>query len=189
MPTRSSDDQTYAPAARKFHWWTVALVFLTIPLAKVMTYRGNDLNIWDATTNALYTAHKSIGFIIFWLVLARLVYRFRYGAPADEPTLEGWQKLASHVTHWALYVLLIVVPLLGWRGVSQYGARNIVGPINLPQIAAENQDAAGFTFWLHGVAAFALVLLIGAHIGAAIFHFFIRKDGVLARMLPTVGRK
>ena len=72
MPTRSSDDQTYAPAARKFHWWTVALVFLTIPLAKVMTYRGNDLNIWDATTNALYTAHKSIGFIIFWLVLASL---------------------------------------------------------------------------------------------------------------------
>lgn len=189
MPIRGTDVQVYAPAARKFHWWTVALVFLMIPLGVGMTYRGNTLNVWDGTTNALYTAHKSIGFLIFFLVLARLAYRFRNGAPADEPTLEWWQKLASHVTHWSLYALLIVVPLLGWRGVSQYGARNIYGPISLPQIAAENQDAAGFTFWLHGVAALALALLIGAHVGAALFHFVIRKDGVLARMLPGIGRR
>ena len=189
MPTRSPDVQVYAPAARKFHWWTVALIFLMFPIAKIMTYRGNDLNIWDATTNALYTAHKSIGFLIFWLVVARLIYRFRNGAPADEPTLEWWQKLASHATHWSLYVLLLVVPLLGLRGVSQYGARNIYGPVSLPQIATENQDAAGFTFWLHGVAAFALALLILTHIGAAIFHFVIRKDGVLTRMLPSVRRR
>ena len=79
------------------------------------------------------------------------------------------------------------MPLLGLRGVSQYGARTIIGPIRLPPIAVEADAAvSGFTFWLHGVAALALLGLIGAHVGAAMFHYLILKDGVLSRMLPSL---
>jgi cytochrome b561 len=179
----------YSPAARRFHWWTVLFVAINIPLGVAMTYRGNDLNIWDATTNALYSTHKAIGFLILWLAVARLVYRVRTGAPKDEPTLEWWQKAASHATHWGLYALLIVVPLLGWRGVSQYGARGIVGPVSLPPIAVEDQAAASFTFLAHKYAGILMGLLVFAHIGAALFHYLIRKDGVLTRMLPSLGRR
>jgi cytochrome b561 len=183
---------TYTSTARRLHWWTVALLLVMFPLGFGMHYRAYKLGgkgVWDGLTDALYTSHKAIGFLVLLLVVARLAYRLMRGAPADEPTLEPWQKLASHVTHGALYVLLLVVPLLGLRGVSQYGARNIYGPISLPPIAAEADAAAsGFTFWLHWITAVALLALIGAHVGAALFHHFIRKDGVLQRMLPLRRR-
>ena len=191
MPA-SSRAETYSPTARRLHWWTVALVAIMFPLGLAMAYRAHKADgkgIWDGLTDVMYTSHKALGFIVLLLVIARLAYRIRNGAPADEPTLEPWQKFASHVTHWALYALLLVVPLLGLRGVSQYGARTIYGPISLPQIAAEAEAAvSSYTFWLHWIAAAALGCLIASHIGAALFHFVIRKDGVLQRMLPLRSR-
>ena len=97
----------YSVAARRFHWWTVALLAVQIPFGLAMVYRGKGLNVWDATTNWLYSSHKLLGLIILLVVVARLSYRLTRGAPADEPTLEPWQKGVSHATHWLLYLLLI----------------------------------------------------------------------------------
>jgi cytochrome b561 len=179
----------YSPKARAFHWITFACVALLFVLGEVMTYRGNTLNVWDGLTNGLYSAHKLLGFAVLWIVIARLTYRLRHGAPADEPTLEPWQKLASHVTHWSLYGLLIVVPLLGWRGISQYPARDIFGLVNLPPIAAVSKDGAAQSFFWHELLGKAMLALILAHVGAALFHHAVRKDGVLRRMLPNLPAK
>ena len=181
--------EVYSQTARRLHWWTVALVAIMIPLGFAMAYRGNDLNIWDGTTNAMYSMHKLIGFSLLWIMLARLYYRISNGAPADEPTLEWWQKAASHLTHWGLYAVLILMPIGGWIGVSLYGARDIFGIVSLPQITSVDQKASGTFFFLHKLGAFALVGLLAAHIGAAIYHHAIRKDGVLTRMLPGLKRK
>jgi cytochrome b561 len=157
-------------------------------LGQVMTYRGNKLNIWDGLTNGLYSSHKLLGLTLLGVVIARLIYRLTHGAPADEPTLEPWQKLASHVTHWTLYGLLLVIPLLGWRGVSQYPALGIFG-FNLPGIAAASQTGAAQSFFWHETLGKVMALLIVVHIGAAIFHHAVRKDGVLRRMLPNLRQK
>ncbi len=188
-PRTTAAVEVYGSTARRLHWWTVAFVAIMVPLGFAMAYRGNDLNIWDGTTNAMYSLHKMLGFTLLWLMLARLVYRIRHGAPADEPTLEWWQKAASHATHWGLYAILILMPIGGWIGVSLYGARDIFGLVSLPPLTAVDQKASGTFFFLHKLGAFALVGLIAAHIGAAIFHHFIRKDGVLTRMLPTLKRR
>jgi cytochrome b561 len=188
MPT-PNDDKTpvYSPTARHFHWLTAGLIFIMLPLGFYMAYRGNTLNIWDATTNRLYSLHKLLGMVILLLVIARLIYRFRNGAPKDEPTLEPWQKAASHATHWSLYALLILMPLGGWLGVSLYGARDIFGLFSLPALAAQDQAAASRIFFLHFLGGLAILGLLGAHVGAALYHHFIRKDGVLRRMLPGIG--
>ncbi len=186
--TRLSEFDVYTPAARGFHWLTLALVAVQVPLGVAMSYRGNLLNIWDALTNTLYSWHKLIGLVILIVVLARLSYRLSRGAPADEPTLEPWQKFVSHVTHWAIYGLLIVVPILGWLGVSYYPALNVFG-FNLPGLVAPDQAAAAKVFFAHMIGAILLVLLIGMHVAAALFHYVIRKDGVLNRMLPTLPRR
>jgi cytochrome b561 len=192
MPTpeqRALPVEIYSPTARKFHWWTVAFVAIMFPLGFAMAYRGGTLNIWDATTNNMYSAHKLLGFIVLWFSVARLVNRLRNGAPADEPTLEWWQKAASHLTHWAIYGFLILVPLLGWLGVSMYGARDLFGLVSLPPLAPTDQKRGEFILYLHGWAAIGLLLLIANHFAAAMFHFLIRKDGVLSRMLPGVGNR
>jgi cytochrome b561 len=181
--------ETYSPAARMFHWITFGAVAVMVPLGIAMDYRGNDLNIWDATTNNMYSAHKLIGALVLLLVIARLAYRLSQGAPADEPTLEPWQKVVSHLTHWGLYGLLLLVPLLGWFGVQYYPALDVFGLFNLPAVVAPNEATAGVVLTLHKAAAFLLVLLAAMHVGAALFHYVIRKDGVLNRMWPSLPRR
>ncbi len=183
-----STDLVYSPAARQFHWLTVALVAIMLPLGFYMVWRGGTTQ-FDATTGRLYDLHKLIGFVLLWVVVARLVYRLRNGAPPDEPTLEWWQKAASHATHWGLYALLLAMPLAGWYGVSLYGARSIFGLVSLPPLASQNQEASALVFKLHFYGGLLLLAMIGAHIGAGLFHHVIRKDGVLRRMLPGMGRR
>jgi cytochrome b561 len=179
---------TYSKAARRFHWWTAALVAIQAPVGFYMVYRGPSLNIWDGVTNTLYNSHKLMGIVIFFLVLARLGYRLTQGAPADEPSLESWQKAASHATHWGLYLLLLLVPIGGYLGISLYPALDVFG-IPLPSITAANQAAAARLFFLHWVGAVLILLLVSAHVSAALYHYFIRKDGVLQRMWVRAGRR
>lgn len=197
MQDRGTHDQgvssgstlTYSPTARRLHWWTVAFLIVQIPLGFAMAYRGNDLNIWDGLTNTLYSSHKLIGVLFLLLILARLIYRFTHGAPADEPTLNTFEKVASHATHWGLYALLLVVPIIGWLGVSYYDARDVFGIFSIPAVTAKDTDFAARVLTWHKYAAIAILVLAAMHIGAALMHYIVKKDGVLARMLPSAGRR
>jgi cytochrome b561 len=188
---RPGDDrvEVYSGRARTFHWLTVALVLVQVPLGLAMVYRGKWLDLFDAVTNTMYSSHKLLGMIILIVVVARLLYRFAHGAPADEPTLATWQKVISHLNHWGLYLMLIVVPLLGWLGVSYYGALDIFGLFSLPALASQDQAQADAILGLHLLAAIALVLLVGLHVAAALYHYFIRGDNVLGRMWPALLRR
>ena len=114
--------ELYSRTARFFHWSIVALIVVQAPLGVYMAYRGNTLEIWDALTGGLYTSNKLIGVTILVVVLCRLAYRLTHGTPADEPTIEPWQKIASHLNHWGMYVLLLCVPVAGYIGISLYPA-------------------------------------------------------------------
>src|SRR5262245_59321564 len=181
-------EATYSTAARRFHWRTVALLALRLQVGLYMAYRGNIRSVWDGLTNTLYSSHKTLGLVILAVVVARLLYRLMHGAPSDEPTIEWWQKAASHATHWSLYLLLILVPLVGWLGISLYGARDVFGIATIPPLAPQNSAAANAVLALHRYLALLTVAVIAMHIGAAVvLHYFIRGDGVLARMLPRAG--
>ena len=181
--TPSISTNVYSPAARAFHWLTAAAVFVMIPVGIVMVARG-DANIWDATTNTLYSVHKGLGFLVLLLIIARLAYRFSNGAPADEPTLTDFQRKGSHTLHWLLYALLLMVPIGGWIGVSLYDARGVFGLVSLPRITPVNQDLAAKVFWVHKLGGITILVLALGHIGAALYHHVVRKDGVLRRMWP-----
>jgi cytochrome b561 len=181
-------ETTYSTGARHFHWWTVALLAIQVPLGLYMVFRGAATN-FDALTGRLYDSHKALGLTILALVAVRLVYRLVHGAPSDEPTITWWQRAASHITHWSLYLLLITVPLVGWLGVSLYGARDLFGIVTIPPLAAQNGPASEPVLLLHRALALLTVALVAMHVGAAVvLHYLIRGDGVLARMLPWAGR-
>ncbi len=181
-----TQQEIYSTTARRFHWWTVLLVVVQIPVGLFMVRYGAATD-FAAPTGQLYDAHKLTGLLILLLVVLRLGYRLAHGAPADEPTIEPWQKVLSHVTHWAIYALLIIVPVLGWLAVSYYGPFEPFG-IRLPALASQDEARATQVFFLHMLAAYALILLVGMHVGGALFHYLIRKDGVLARMWVRAGR-
>ena len=181
--------EVYARPARVLHWVTVALLVVQIPVGLYMTYRGNTLNSWDATTGALYSGHKLVGVTILLVVLWRLAYRLVRGAPADEPTIEPWQRLASHVSHWGLYGLLIGAAAAGYVGISLFPALDVFGWFTLPGVVAPDKEAAKTVFAVHRYLAVLLGLLIVVHVAAALFHYAVRKDNVLGRMLPGLLRR
>jgi cytochrome b561 len=180
--------EIYAPIARRLHWTTVVLLLIQIPVGLYMVYRGSALNIWDTLTNVLYSGHKLIGVTILVVVIWRLAYRFSRGAPADEPTIEPWQRIVSRLNHWGIYLLLVATPIAGYIGISLFPALDIFG-IPLPGVVAPDKEAAKTAFAIHGLLVLLLVLMIALHVGAALYHYLIRKDNVLGRMIPRLLRQ
>jgi len=174
---------TYSPLQKIFHWLTVILVIVQIPLGIVMVERYNRVD-FDAITTMLYNNHKLLGVLVLVITAARLAVRLTRGVPAPEPSLGPTLRLAATTTHLALYGFLIVVPILGWIGAAAYDLRALPGGLALPAIVAPDKDLAGSVLVWHAVGAITLAGLALAHFGAALMHFFVRKDGVLQRMLP-----
>ena len=173
----------YSFAARLLHWIVAAFVICMIPLGLYMVSRGAATN-FDAVTGRLYDLHKLAGFTVLWLIVLRLFVRIRRGAPPPVETLTPPERIASNAVHHVLYVLLLVVPVLGWAGISAYPALSIFGLFNLPAILPADEPLANKILSVHGLLAQGLGILALIHIAAALRHRFIKRDGVLRRMWP-----
>ena len=171
--------QGYTFAARVLHWITAALVLIMIPIGIAMA--NNNFGAWQ---NTLYDLHRSMGAVLLPLVLGRLSWRLTHPAPPLPVDIPAIQQAAAHLTHWLLYGLLIVQALVGWIATSAYRAPiRVFWLFDLPPIWQEDRAFSLTMFVAHQAIGIAIVLLLGAHISAALFHHFIRKDGVLMRMV------
>ena len=96
-----------------------------------------------------------------------------------------WQHWTHNGTHHAMYLLFFAVPLLGWAYSSAAGFPIVfLGILPLPDFVSASPELAQTLKPLHGWAAWALVVLIAMHVGAALKHQFIDRDGLISRMLP-----
>lgn len=173
----------YSGTQKALHWIIALMVAIMLPVGLYMVDRGKATN-FDALTNQLYTMHKSFGFLLLLLVIWRIGLRLARGAPAPVATLTPIEVLASESVHKLIYVLIALVPLLGWLAVSAYPATGILFGLSLPKLLATNEQLAKTLFLLHKFSAIALAGLIAMHVGAALMHRFVKKDGVMQRMLP-----
>jgi cytochrome b561 len=172
---------TYTAAARVFHWLTAAMVLALIPIGLVMNHIENE-----ALAGFLYDTHRSLGAVLIPVVALRLVWRLTHTPPPLPADLPLLQKFAASATHFALYVLLIVQPMLGWIATSAYRAPiTVFWLFPLPPIWPENRALSEQLFRVHWLVGLAMALLIGMHIAAALYHQFIRRDGLLLRMWNT----
>jgi len=170
----------YPPASKLLHWLVAASVLTTLPVSLAMGRVSQG-----PAQDFLYNLHKSLGVLILVLMILRLINRVVAGAPAPEPSLEPWHRVLSSAVHGLLYVLLVAMPIVGWIANSAYGAPTpFFGLFALPKLVADNEALAKTLFALHRWAGFAVILLAGMHIGGALFHYVVRRDGVLQRMLP-----
>jgi cytochrome b561 len=169
----------YTLTARVLHWTVAALVLLMIPLGIVIA------NEWGGPAQQfLYNLHKSIGATLLPLVVIRLLYRMTHPAPPLPSDIPAIQQFAAHATHWALYVLIVLQPIVGYIMTSAYPAPvPFFGLFNLPSIWPENRALSEQLSVVHLYIGIAIALVAAVHIGAALFHHFVRKDRVLMRMI------
>jgi cytochrome b561 len=169
----------YSGFAKLLHWLIALCVLAMIPIGIAMgNYQG-------PTGDALYNLHKSLGVLVLVLMTVRVAYRLRRGAPPPEPMLAPWQRGVSATVHTLLYVLIVVQSILGYLSNSAYGATTpFFGLFEISAAFDENKPLSDRLFLIHRSFGFIIAFLVLVHIGAALQHYFIRRDGVLQRMLP-----
>ena len=176
----AGEAQGYSPRARVFHWLTAALVLTMLPIGIAMA----NFDLGPAVEDALYHLHRSIGALVLVITAARLIYRLGHPAPPLPADIPAMQQLAARVTHWMLYALLIVQPIVGWIATSAYRAPVLFfWMFELPPIWREDRPFSEAMFTVHRSLGIFIAILICAHIAAALHHHFILKDRVLSRMV------
>ena len=172
---------SYKPLARFFHWTTAILVLLTIPVAIAMLRPGIERSVQDP----LFIFHKNIGVVILILVAARLAYRLLNLPPPLPESVPHAQRVVAELSHWALYVLLLGMAISGYVRVTAGGfPLEVFDGLGLPRLAPESESLAETAKAIHATLRFPLVGLIVLHIGAALYHALVRRDGVFQRMAP-----
>ena len=165
---------------RALHWLMAVCI-----LAMLFIGVGMNSTVMPKYSPLLET-HKTLGVIVLVLALIRLAVRLRYGAPPLPADLPALMKLGAYLSHYALYALMIAMPLLGLT-MQWTGAYPIVlyGGIQLPTLLPQS-DALHTLLWnAHFYLAFAFFAVILLHVAAALFHALVRRDGVFESMAPT----
>jgi len=172
---------TYGPAQKTLHW----LVFLLVALLYGITYaedlfpRGNPGRDW------VWWLHISFGLLLAAVIVLRIATRMRLGTPDAVGSITPLEQHVAHITHLLLYVLILAAVILGivlafYRG----NALSFFGLFTIPSPIAPDRETARSIQELHELGATALVILASFHALAALWHHFVRRDEVLARMLP-----
>ena len=178
-----ADGTAYDPVAITLHWATALLVLVQFLLSQTWDLFGRP------THQALVVTHMSFGILLAMVIVARLVWRLTPGHQMPS-IVAGWTELASKGLHFLLYALLAAEAGLGfllrWAGgeaMSFFGL-SIPSPFAPLSKAAHHQIGE-----LHENVGWAIVILAAGHAGAALYHHYILRDGVLLRMLPASRRR
>ena len=175
----------YTRTAIALHWLIALLICGAFPLGLYMT--GLPLS---PRKLQLYSYHKWIGMVVLLLALLRLLWRLRHPPPPLVAGMPRWQALAAHGAHHALYLLALALPLSGWLMSSALGFPVVwFGVLPLPDLIGKNKELGEVLKLVHEDLGYALLGVVLAHAGAALWHQFIDRDGTLARMLPFLDRE
>ena len=172
----------YTGTAKLLHWLILALLIAQFIFAWTMPQIRRDTPV-----TTLISLHFTFGMIVLAIAVVRLGWRATQGEPAPEDGLPPWQMQSARVIHWLLYLLLFVVPILGWINASWRGMPIVMFGVELPALVAKRAAGWGWTGDVHSLLAnYLLLVLVGLHVAAALYHYFVRRDRVLQRMLPGV---
>jgi cytochrome b561 len=171
----------YSAAQRLLHWAMALIIFPAIGLGIYASY----LPVGTPLRRELLFIHKSLGMTALVLVALRIVYRAMAGAPDYTPALAKINASAAHLAHLLLYGLMLVMPFSGYV-FSVAGNHDVswFGLFEWPMILPHDEALSEAGELVHQWGAYGLYVLLAGHIAAVIWHQWIKRDSVLARMMP-----
>jgi cytochrome b561 len=183
---QASEIGEYTTGAKWFHWISVVLILVALPVGFVIPF------ITDADDGAhktlFYAIHQTAGLTVLFVAIARLIWRIRHPAPPLPMLVPGVLRKASAAVHHSLYALMILQPILGFLATNAWGfpmegGTAYFGVINFPKYMETNEALAGVLQTLHNIGGYLFVVLLVLHVGGAVVHQAVRKDNTLLRMI------
>lgn len=173
--------QGYGLVAITLHWLVAVVVVGMFILGVWMT----DLTYYDDWYKRGPDLHRSIGIMLFFVLMLRIYWRITNITPDDEPGTAALQKRIAHNVHIILYFILLAMMVSGYlistadgRAIDVFGLFQVPA---IPPLGIENlEDKAGDVHWY---LALMLAGLTALHAMAALKHHFIDRDRTLAKML------
>jgi cytochrome b561 len=170
----------YGTSAKSFHWVTAALLGSQFVIGWIMPAVRHITQ-----PEGLISLHFSMGVVILAVTAARLLWRLTVGVPAPEASLPRWQHQGAEALHGILYLLLFALVFSGWAFASSHGvAMTLFGFATVPAVFANGSGTGQAIGELHSTLGWILLVALGIHIAAALYHHFWLRDRVLLRMLP-----
>jgi cytochrome b561 len=185
-PVAGAGVVTASPRPRSLvalHWLTALALFAAAALILVRgEVDGRAPRQW------LLEGHRHFGLLVLGLFCLRVALRWRLGRLPASAGIGRLVRAAAALTHVAMYALLLSLPLLGWALSDALAKPVHVFGLTLPALVEPDPDLADTLQAWHLDAAWALLALVALHVGAALWHHFIRRDAVLRDMLPQRRR-
>jgi cytochrome b561 len=173
----SAHQARFSAPSRLLHWLMAAMVL-------AMLFIGVGMAASESSRyQLLVSIHRPLGIAILVLVAIRFANRLVNPPPALPGTLPPLMRAAALGSHFLLYVLMFIQPLVGWAMLS--AARYpivLYGSLQLPPILPHSLMLYSLLRHLHTWLAYLLFATFLVHLGAALFHFLIRRDGVFESM-------
>jgi cytochrome b561 len=170
----------WGSVSRWLHW------ILGVAIIGMIAY-GWWMNHFAARPDRFFyrSIHADIGYVVLLLTVIRLIWRGVNPTPALPGDTPRWQRIVARVSHVLLYLVTILVAVLGWAhsGARTPNYASFFGWFNVPQFTSPDRVAAGAYEDRHIFFAYVLLALIVLHVAAAVWHHFIRRDGVAIRMV------
>jgi len=169
----TTQPKRYHPIHVTLHWLTALLVFGPLLSGFFVLARTPD-----PQEVQFLGMHKSIGMVLGLIILARVITRFVFKQPAQADAGHPLLNLLGKIVHFLLYVGVFAMLFSGGSLSMAYGLNDILaGNGTMPE------ELMAIPQWMpHSLFSYGLIALVALHVGAALFHQFIRKDNLLARM-------
>lgn len=171
---------SYGTTAKILHWLIFLLLAAQYAVGSIMPHIGRK-----TLNEGWVNWHLSIGAAILFVIVLRFAWRLMMPVPLPT-TLAPWEYYLSRVTHLALYLLVLVMTLLGWAAANARGWDvKLFGLVTLPALAPNGSEWGHEAGDIHNILVYVLLGFIVLHVAGALYHYFIRRDQVLQRMLPA----
>lgn len=182
MDNVAANAARYSRGAIALHWIIALLIATNFALAWIAEDKPKE------AAQQLMANHKAIGISILLLTLVRIAWKLTHKAPPMVETLKAWEAALAKVTHGLLYLLMLAIPVAGWGLHSAFGKGQPVsmfGIFDFPALpVGSDKPTIGMFYELHEITATLMLVLLALHVGGALKHHFMDRDGTMRRMLP-----
>jgi cytochrome b561 len=173
----------YGIGAIALHW----LMFLMVVAVGIL---GLLHDSWPKRTQSFWIdLHAVIGLILWLLLAVRFWWRMRHPPPALPAEVSAVSRRLSQIVHWLLYALLFVTPILGVVTFIWHGRTFDFGFFQLNFHVAKDRTIFKPTEDIHGYLAYGIFAVVLVHALAALWHQFVKHDGILRRMWPSAASR